>query len=409
MSTDPRHLGPEEIAGYQQRTLAAEDLLHVSDHLARCGACRGQVDSAERLDNTVRALHTDLATFGEEIEHPPLDEIATFVDGGLEDLERELLASHLEICPVCAEDVEDLRVVRLSLTGSSVKAASNRSRAWVGYAAATALAAGVAGLIVWVGTRPAPVPSGPRQAEAPAVERPATVSSGPAPVMTLADGGATVTLLADGSVFGLPALAEDEAASIRLALAQGITLPPLVADLGGPPGTLMSRAPDASAFQPLRPLTTAIETDRPLFEWSPLAGATAYVLSIFDRDFNKMAESPPVAATRWQLEGALARGRTYLWQVRASRADEYIVVPAPPAPEARFRVLPLADADRLANLRRHHRDFHLVLGILLARAGDLDEAERELERLVTANPGIPEPQRLLDSLRGQRKALSGRR
>jgi hypothetical protein len=97
-----------------------------------------------------------------------------------------------------------------------------------------------------------------------------------------------------------------------------------------------------------------------------------------------------------------------VWQVRALRGDEAIVAPAPPAPEARFRVLSQAEAARLADLRGRYADFHLVRGILLAQAGSLDEAERELASLVEANPGIAGAQRLLDSLREQRKELSRR-
>jgi hypothetical protein len=172
---------------------------------------------------------------------------------------------------------------------------------------------------------------------------------------------------------------------------------------------LMGGASDAPGFQPLLPLATAVETDRPTFEWTHVPGATVYVVSVFDLDFDQVAESPPLVATRWRPDAPLARGRTYVWQVRASRADGEIVAPAPPAPEARFHVLSPTEAARLVGVRGRYRDFHLVLGVLLAEAGALDEAERELESLVTANPGRREPQRLLDVLREERAAVSGRR
>jgi hypothetical protein len=94
--------------------------------------------------------------------------------------------------------------------------------------------------------------------------------------------------------------------------------------------------------------------------------------------------------------------------VQARRGDDEIVAPVPPAPEARFRVLSQAEAARVSDVRSRYGESHLVRGILLAQAGVLDDAERELVSLVEANAGIAEVQRLLDSLREQRKPLSRR-
>lgn len=406
MSNDTRHLWPEEIAAYQRRTLPPGDLLRVDDHLAGCGECRGRIDGAERIGRAVTAMHSDLADVAATLDHPVPAQLASLVDGRLEDVELELVESHLEICPSCAEDVEDLRAVRLSLAGSSVQ---ETPRGLPAYAAIAALAAGLAGLLVWIGIRPAPTSEHePSRAEAPVVEPAVSPPVNP-PRLTLDDGGATVTIHADGSAHGLPSLAPDQAHAIRLALEEGrVRLPRFLGDLGAPSGTLMGAAVDRSAFQPLRPMATAVETDRPTLEWMSLEGATAYVVSVFDLDFNRVAESPSLSATRWRPETGLTRGRTYVWQVRASLSDREVVAPAPPAPEARFRVLPLAEADRLSTLRSRYGKFHLVLGVLLAQAGALEEAERELERLVAANPGRPEAQKLLDDLRTQRQGLRGR-
>ena len=407
MSIDTRHLSSEEMAAYQQRMLAPGDLLRVDDHLAHCETCRGQVGGAERLGRAVDAIRDDLAKGVEPFEHPALEQMATYVDGELDDVERELIESHLAICPSCAEDVADLRAVRISATGTSLEPRSRRSRGWLGYGVVTALAAGLAGFVVWTWTQPATVPGDEAgRAEVAVAEPPPAVSAAPA-TLTLNDGGSTVTLSADGRVRGLPPLAEEDAESIRLALEQGrVTLPALIGDLRGTSGTLMSGLPDAPAFELVRPLATGVEANRPTFEWTRLQGATAYVVAVFDLEFNKVAESQPLAANEWQPPVSLARGRTYVWQVRAVRGDEEIVAPAPPAPEARFRVLSEAEAARLADVRSRYGDFHLVRGILLARAGALDEAERELASLVEANPGIAEAQRLLDSLREQRNELS---
>jgi len=408
-TSDTRHLSPEEMTAYQRRRLAPGDLLRVDDHLARCETCRGRLGGAERLGRAVGAIRADLESAVEPFEHPALEPIAAYVDGDLEEVERELIESHLAVCSSCAEDVAGLRAMRDPETGPASEARRKRSRGWLGYGVVAAVAAGLAGFVVWTGIQPAPAPGDElARAEVAAVEPPPAGPAAP-PTLTLNDGGSTVTLSADGRVRGLPPLADEDAESIRVALEQGrLRLPPLIGDLRGPSGTLMSGASEASAFRLIRPLATGVETDRPTFEWTRLQHSTAYVVAVFDLAFNKVAESQPLADSVWQPPAPLARGRTYVWQVRALRGDEAIVAPAPPAPEARFRVLSQAEAARLADLRGRYADFHLVRGILLAQAGSLDEAERELASLVEANPGIAGAQRLLDSLREQRKALSRR-
>jgi anti-sigma factor RsiW len=408
-TSDTRHLSPEEMTAYQRRRLAPGDLLRVDDHLARCETCRGRLGGAERLGRAVGAIRADLESAVEPFEHPALEPIAAYVDGDLEEVERELIESHLAVCSSCAEDVAGLRAMRDPVTGPAPEARLKRSRGWLGYGVVAAVAAGLAGFVVWTGIQPAPAPGDePGRAERAAVEPPPAGPAAP-PTLTLNDGGSTVTLSADGRVRGLPPLADEDAEGIRLALEEGrVRLPALIGDLRGVSGTLMSGASEAPAFRLIRPLATGVETDRPAFEWTPLQHSTAYVVAVFDLAFNKVAESQPLAASVWQPPAPLARGRTYVWQVRALRGDEAIVAPAPPAPEARFRVLSQVEADRLADLRGRYGDFHLVRGILLAQAGSLDEAERELASLVEANPGIAEAQRLLDSLREQRKELSRR-
>ena len=73
-------------------------------------------------------------------------------------------------------------------------------------------------------------------------------------------------------------------------------------------------------------------------------------------------------------------------------------VPAPPAPEARFRVLGEADEADIARARSQSGGSHLVLAILYARVGLLDSAQQELQVLRAENPDSPELASLLASL-----------
>jgi len=53
-------------------------------------------------------------------------------------------------------------------------------------------------------------------------------------------------------------------------------------------------------------------------------------------------------------------------------------MPAPPAPPAIFRIISQRERDELVRARAEAGDDHLLLALLYARAGIVDEARREL-------------------------------
>ena len=124
---------------------------------------------------------------------------------------------------------------------------------------------------------------------------------------------------------------------------------------------------------------------------------------MLDADFNTVATSPPLEGTTWTPPRALERGRVYSWQVTAVKDGKEIISPSAPAPEARFKVLEKAKADELMGVERAAAGSHLVRGTLYARAGLLDDAERELRALVAANPKSPAARKLLQSLQAIRR------
>ena len=59
----------------------------------------------------------------------------------------------------------------------------------------------------------------------------------------------------------------------------------------------------------IEPVGSVLLTDRPAFRWSPLEGATAYVVEIFDGEFNLVAASPLIGGS-WAAPMSLPRGET---------------------------------------------------------------------------------------------------
>ena len=158
-------------------------------------------------------------------------------------------------------------------------------------------------------------------------------------------------------------------------------------------GTLLAGSVTDRSYSVIAPAGTVVLSDRPWLKWQPVPGATHYTVSIFDADFNKVATSPAVHSPEWQIAKPLARGKTYTWQITAAMKGEAIRFPRPPAPEAVFRVLDAAKADELEKTKQLRGDSHLLMGILYAKEGLLDDAEAELK---LADPA--EGHKLLDSL-----------
>lgn len=197
----------------------------------------------------------------------------------------------------------------------------------------------------------------------------------------------------------LPEELRREVAALRQG---GIGRPAVLAGLTVPGAVL--RGPSAApGFAPLVPVGTAVIPARPTFRWSPLAGAESYRVTVFDREFRQVAASGPVSGTEWVPAGPLPRDAVLAWQVTARRGGEELTAPGPQSPEALFRVLPL---DRLAELERQVREAGtspLALGVLYARAGLADDAERELAAAVELNPRSEVARALLAGVRAWRQ------
>lgn len=158
-------------------------------------------------------------------------------------------------------------------------------------------------------------------------------------------------------------------------------------------GTLLAGGASTPSFAVVAPMGTVVLTDRPWLKWQTVPGARLYTAAIFDSDFNKVAESPALTSTEWQPSEPLARGKTYTWQVTAKVKSETIRFPRPPAPEAVFRVVDGPTADALERTRKVRGDSHLLMGVLYANVGLLDDAEVELKLADPIEAG-----KLLDSL-----------
>ena len=351
-----------------------------------------------------------------------------YVDGKADDIDREIVASHVALCSMCAAELEDLLEFKQQPVAAIPAEVPTSSRWWpqlpllsrpAWAAAAAVLAVFVLGLAVLMWTRyresrsvqrveSLPDSQKAQPSPAPAAHTPQTsqanVSPLEEPLLVLNDGGRQVTLNQRGQLEGLEQLPPDLKASIERALATH-RLGALRGLRGWSAATnnLRSGLATQTTFAPLAPVGVVIETDRPTFRWRPLEGSQHCIVTVYDAKLRQVASSGPVTRAEWTTPNSLQRGVTYSWQISAEKNGETVVSPKPPLPEARFRVLDQRAVDALAQVRQSAGTSHLALGVFYWKHGLVEEAEHEFQVLANANPNSTPVKQLLASIGSLRR------
>jgi hypothetical protein len=353
------HLSERQISGFQHRTLEPADLLAVDRHLAVCAECRDRLAALTGAFPETSTLRTHLS------EHLDYDQTVAAAHGAAD----AAIQQHLAECATCRGEVEDLRQFRSQLAAPGKVIAMPRSKPKWRIPAFAAIAAGLLlalGLTVF------------RQSKTPVAQAPPVTAR---PVE--------------------PAIPPDQRAAVQLALStHRLERAPVLDSLIAKRGVLLGAPGETRSFAVQAPVGAAVLNDRPVFRWEPVSGASKYVVAVFDERFQKVVESPAVTTVEWTPEQPLARGRVYNWQVTAHIGARTLRSPVPPAPEARFQVAAAETAAQIENARRDHPANHLLLAVLLANAGALDESAHELDALAASDPATA--QSLRESLQAVR-------
>jgi hypothetical protein len=331
-------------------------------------------DSAEPDEGAVTDLLRQLLE-DENERHLSYAQLERLVDRQSSPADEAVAESHLAECPSCRADVAHLRQIAAQVRGETrttvVPFKSRTQWKWIPRAgwAAIAAAALVAAVVWWPSTSP----------------------------IRLADGGHRIVIHANGTVRGLESLAPDARAAVESALRVGhLETPAEFNDPRDRAGTLLGGSSTPQEIL-LSPLGVVID-DRPVFEWRGDGTAGEYSVHVFDGRGDEVSQSWVLRERRWQPDTPLPRGQVFTWQVVAADSGRERVFPAPPAHEARFRVLETAAVQQLDLARRSSGASHLVMGVLYARAGLFGDARRELAALSADNPKADLPRTLLASL-----------
>jgi hypothetical protein len=358
------HLGDDEIEELQNGRAPLATVLAASAHAQECAQCAARLDALslrKAQANFAGALQPEALD-----EHPGPAMLTRFVDGQLPADEADRVAAHATSCPICREDIADLRTVRDPEIQHRPRLAPARTR-WArslgAIAAALIAVVGIGILIHTMRSQSAPPRGTVQQA-----------STHP--------GGRVTPVPSQASGYGhaeWDRLVADAVASGRL------TLPAAeIAALQGIADSPRGHSDGSSA--PLAPTGAVIETTTPHFRWPRVEGG-AYLVALFAGE-REVARSGVLRSTEWMPPVPLERGRTYQWEVRVTtpRGDE--TLPPPAQPPARFAILGEAAHRELAEARERFAHDPLLLGVLYAKHGLAGCAAAEL-RAAPPAPGVP--------------------
>lgn len=439
------HLTELLIERYREHALPPLELLDADDHLAGCEICRQRLDDEQRLLATGQSLRRELAAIG--LTHVTYEQLVLYVDGGLDQTDDEIVDGHLKLCEQCSSELNELRAFATETAAYPVKEygprppssvaqkllrfvkglreASWRTPAFWLPVEIASLALVVA-LLVWAGVLQSrssqlqiALNAERQENEKLKQDYQAAIASAsdlqnqlaqlkssdlplPSNVVTLNDGPGQVTLDEEGNLAGVPA--EYQQTVKQTLTSQQIGTPHMLSELIGKSGVLMGPAEEGHPIALLSPVGTAVIGVRPVFRWRAVDGAEGYVVKVYDADFNEVAASPQLSGTVWTATRSLERGRTYSWQLTARAGGKEIVSPIKPAPDAKFMVLNQTKAGELAHAKNASGNSHLTLGILYAQSGLLDDAEREFQALLRANPQSTLVHKLLRIVREKRRS-----
>lgn len=428
------HLSTLQVQQLCVSALPEDELAAAAVHTAECQSCnRRFIEELKRQRGSVPFNFTLEPEFWFQHDHIDFDQLVGLVDKTLDQETEEIINIHLKTCESCREDVRSFlafrnataREMNVSFGPMDYESSHDRPSApwWQrlqtgpAYAAAAIVLIAVAVIIgvIALNRRSGPLEANKHGQTNPDVERSPSVSSSPVlspssavdpgKVAMLKDSGGEVTIDKNGRITGLDELSEKSRQYIaQAALSNQLETPDVLRHLSGDQSGLRGTENGAQEFRLLYPVRRVVMEDRPLFRWEGLSGVSSYRVYVLDASGNQVAQSDELAPTKtqWKAPTPLRRGQIFSWVVTTVVDGKKVVSPSASAPETKFAVLSTENSQELISLQKSNS--HLALGVSYARAGLLNEAEREFQSLVKLNPQSELARKLFQSVRSIRKA-----
>ena len=400
---DGAHFTDEQVARYKQRQVTPVELLAMDDHLAECDDCYVRCSREEEREERFGSVYRHfVSSVGEDPKHPSYEELSAHANGEGPPESRRQVDLHLESCSRCRDDVQNLLAFQAEMStvppSEHQPARESLFDRWFGQIGSRRRlrlvpALGLAACLViafFAGYR---VPRSSPTVPAGLLER--LESERIAALVARQENERLKTLLAQRST-GTGRPGDDELLkSLEDAAAGRIAIPDSIASLRS---SGVVRAGSGELPVPLSPSATFVQDDRPVLKWSSAGGSSTYRVVVVDESLRSLASSKETRSTSWKVDSRLPRGVPLQWQVMTTRDGHELV-----SATARFQILDIKSADRVAQDATQFTSRPLVLGIAYARTGLLEDAEREFKRYRRDNPGSALVQQLLARIERARK------
>jgi hypothetical protein len=438
------HLATEEIENYAKRRSSRPEVSRVNEHLFSCATCYQQFLSVFQTQRKF-PIEIDLDELaGLRGWHLQGEELKAYVAGQMDELDRGYANHHLRECAWCREEVGHFSEFTskldfyLSRRHAPLEPPRARSKffdrlgtmpvAWnpVRLAGAAALVLLlISAALLWPVLRTKSqskdaVLSGQTQEDSSSLARvPSTTQATDTsqPVRTpLPDTNATAGSVIDSknksarSNLQVPPIhvspnrrkEENIQREIEASLiAENLVIPSVIEIFDRTPVVLRGDDNKSEAFKIMSPYSTVISDDQPAFRWTALSGASSYLVSVYDANLKLIETSEPLTETKWLVRNPLKRGGVYTWIVTALKVGKEVLAPTLPA-RAEFKII---ERSALVQLNRRIGRFHsgVVRGAVYAKAGLLDDAEREFQQHLTLYPADEQAKKLLQTVKSWRE------
>ena len=439
------HLSTEQIEKYAGRKSSRAELARVNEHLFGCDDCYNQFLYVFQIRRgfPIEIDLDDLA--GLKDWHLQGEELKAYAKGGMDEIHLDHANLHLKACAWCREEVShfseftDKLEYYLSKRHAPLKQPGERSRyfpkvgaipiAWspvrLASAAALILALLISATLVWslLGIEP-------QQEDATAYESSKQGSNVQAdtspPVQAIDSSEPPQSPQPDTSTdsdhtfdsMEIPGRPNSHVSATHASadrrteekaqrdgeaslLAENLVMPRIIEVFDRAPVVLRGDGNKSEAFSVASPYSTLISDDQPTFRWTALNGASSYIVSVYDANLNLIETSEPLSKTQWLIPSRLNRGVVYTWVVAALKEGKEILAPTLPA-RAEFKVIEQSEWTKLRNLIQNTQS-GAARGVLYAKAGLLDDAERELRAHLNHHSADESAIKLLKTIKSWRE------
>jgi hypothetical protein len=400
------HLSTSELEKFCVGSLTENEQEAIAVHTANCPSCHQQF--VQKLRIAPSSGFNLEPEFWFKNDHLDFESLVALVENTLDDDLEEINQIHLKTCEGCREDVRSFKTFRQNtereLIGSYDRNfADNVAPHFFGiqwkpaYAFAAIVIIGLAIVMLVIYERRETAKPQLYVHDAPIVPA-APILPGDEPVV-VNDARGEIAIYKDGRVTGLDELSDETRQQIaRAALSGRVESAAVLKDLAAQRSELRG-GPDSKEIKLLYPTRRVIIEDHPVFSWNKLPEAASYQVYVLDTHGNEVVRSEvlPVSRTKWHVNKHLQRGQTFSWVVAAIVDGKEIISPGASESEMKFAILSSADLQELNHLKK--QESHLALGVFYARTGLLNNAEREFQILVQANPQSELAKLLLQSVR----------